>query len=697
MSAPALRVWASLVAALAGLAACGDDPAPPPAIVVTTPADLRPAFDDFVAYTPGPGLAVRTPADAAIASTYQITVELGLTGCTECYRIDPMGDAAWTVHASDRLGAQYGVAEVFELLGYRFRHPYDTYVPERLAPDPAAVQRLGVVRAPEMTERGLHLHTLHPIEPLYALWDPRAPSTAGVVPADPFERGARTFDWIVKNRGNVVQWVALDDILEPTRGAAWRADTVELLARAHRRGLRAGIALQIFGRSSLQAGFDLVDDETMPIAPQIAARLPHLVDGVPFDIYELSFGEFFGADPAAFIAAIDETYAQIHALAPAAEVTAVIHVGDSPDQHVVYMGEDMIYYFLVQFANPAIVPQVHTVMYYDLFEDAGGAYHHDEFDAHREFLFERLAAGQRVQYKPETAYWVAFDNSVPTYLPLYVRSRWLDLDEIATRSATAGHEPLREQLIFSSGWEWGYWQNDVAALRSSFARTSHPRDLLADMFGPDDAALPPVISELATIQNQALIVERLAAYFAGRDALIDAGARAGIIAAPDRIDVDDVAALAPADRDQFEAAVVVRMGAFADAITSLQSTAPPVGVGDRWTREVVDGIEVDRARARFVHAVYRAALAGARGDTAAGETALGDADRAFAEARAAVTRRHADRHDPEPDLIHPSGNRTIYQYGYLRFAEDLCFWERERVMARNAVRGTTATPPGCFL
>src|SRR6185503_18193487 len=101
-----------------------------------------------------------------------------------------------------------------------------------------------------------------------------------------------------------------------------------------------------------------------------------------------------------------------------------------------------------------IVPQVHTVMYYDLFEDAGGAYHHQDFAEHRAFLFDRLRTGLPVTYKPETAYWVAFDNSVPMYLPLYVRSRWLDLDRIHAQAAAAGHADLAEHVLFSSGWEW---------------------------------------------------------------------------------------------------------------------------------------------------------------------------------------------------------------------------------------------------
>ena len=50
------------------------------------------------------------------------------------------------------------------------------------------------------------------------------------------------------------------------------------------------------------------------------------------------------------------------------------------------MGENLIYYFLVKFADPAIIPDIHTVMFYNLFETAGGAYHHEDFAEHRAYL-----------------------------------------------------------------------------------------------------------------------------------------------------------------------------------------------------------------------------------------------------------------------------------------------------------------------
>ncbi|MEZ4401831.1 MAG: hypothetical protein R3B06_17515 [Kofleriaceae bacterium] len=679
-----------LALAACALAACGDDPRS--VVSVTAPPELVATFTEFVGFIPG-RFDVVASGEPTPAALYRVEVVTDLGSCSECYRIDPVANdpRAWVVHASDRLGAQYGVAEAFELLGYRFRHPFDTYVPARPSPSADGLARLGTLHTPAMAVRGLHLHTLHPTEALYALWEPD----------DDGARARRIFDWVIKNRGNLVQWVALDDILDDARAATWRTLTSALIDDAHARGLRLGLGFQLFGASSLQQGYDLIDDPVDPMVPststsaQIARRLPRLVDGVPFDVYEMSFGEFFGADPAVFVATVSDAYQQLHALAPQAEVTAVIHVGNSPEQRVTYMGEDLIYYFLVKFADPRIVPQVHSVMYYNLFEDAGGAYHHDQFDEHRQFLLDRLRAGLRVQYKPETAYWVAFDDSVPTYLPLYLLSRQLDRDRIAAAAAAGGFASLAEELLFSTGWEWGYWQNDVLSMRAEYEPPASVLAQLIDLYAPDHPELPARIVELAEAQHAGLIGQRLAAYQAGRDALIDAAAPR-IVAAPDRIDVDDVADLSPADRARFDADVVVPLEAYAARLADIAARTTNRAAADRWAAEVIDGVAVTQLRAAFVAGVYRAVTAQAAGDAAAAAAALAGADRAYAAAVDVVARRHADRHDPDPRLVANNDNRTIYAYGYLRFANDLCFWRRERVMAGNAVDGTALTPPDCF-
>src|SRR5687767_674507 len=230
------------------LVACGAE-APAPITIVTTPVTDA-ALRDFVELTPYEGLKVGPPQ----ADGFVIEVVDG-EECRECYRITIAGERAWTVHASDVLGAQYGVAHVLEHLGFRFRAPTDTYVPDRIASEAPISDELHEPRV--KGQRGLQLHTLHPIEAHFAIWQPGDDTNA-----------RRMFDWIVKNRGNHVQWPALDDIMDPARHAEWKAKTQRLLEHAHARGLSIGLGVQIFGSGKMQQPFDLSDDETgsLPLA-----------------------------------------------------------------------------------------------------------------------------------------------------------------------------------------------------------------------------------------------------------------------------------------------------------------------------------------------------------------------------------------------------------------------------------------------
>ena len=68
-------------------------------------------------------------------------------------------------------------------------------------------------------------------------------------------------------------------------------------------------------------------------------------------------------------------------------------------------------------------------------------------------------------------------------------------------------------------------------------------------------------------------------------------------------------------------------------------------------------------------------------------------------ARAVVERRHAAMHDRDPARLVAVRARTLtfYQYGYLREADRLCFWERELILAKNALLGMDGRVPGCVL
>jgi hypothetical protein len=64
-----------------------------------------------------------------------------------------------------------------------------------------------------------------------------------------------------------------------------------------------------------------------------------------------------------------------------------------------------------------------------------------------------------------------------------------------------------------------------------------------------------------------------------------------------------------------------------------------------------------------------------------------------------VDERHAHLHDPAgATLISPDwDNPTIYDYGYLLRADELCFWERERAELDVVMGLPDITVPACAL
>lgn len=630
----------------------------PQSLTLAPDATSAPLVDDFVRFLDdprvqvgdGPGVRVELYADQ---------------DCAECYTVSAHG-GTWEVHGGAPLGVQYGLADVLERMGYGFFHPYETRRPEAFARPGTVEEESG---APVVARRGLHMHTLHPIEGLAAMWIPNET-----------DEPARILDWVIKNRGNHVQWPALDDIQsDVSTQEAWEAHTRAIVDRAHGRGLTVGVGVQLFGASNLQQAWDLLDEVGTPEAQaaEMDERLATLA-GVPWDVVNLSFGEFFGEDPQTFIDSTSLAYQRIQAAMPGVDVPAVIHVGNYDDLRVEYQGEEMLYYFLVTYADPGIRPWIHSVMYYNLYEDTGGAYLHDEFDEHRAFLEEALAAGDPVGYFPESAYWVAFDNPVPQYLPLYARSRSLDLERLVPQG-------LDDHVVFSTGWEWGYWQGDVASLQMSYRGTTW-EDEVHRWFEPH---LADAVVDLAEAQHAALIEARLTPWLAGRDVVIDTGDGLGILSQPDRPSYEEILAMDAEARGELRETVVGGLGRYADAVAAIS-----VARTDGWAEEVDDGVAIDAARARFAAALVAATLDAAQGDEF--DTELAAAEAALHDAGQIVTGRTF--HDPAGErwLDLSWNNPTLYDYGYLRESGELCFWWRERAQVRNLLLSETNAVPPCI-
>lgn len=671
--APALRLWVTPAAA-APIRAFA-------ALLPTSPVEVIEASDPVAAAAALPAPAPDVPDAPRIALVDD-------RSCRECFQLEHRGSFA-IVHGDAPLGVQYGLAELLEAMGARFHHPERTHAPSTLAlPGATSPVFAGATREPEQSLRGIQLHTLHPIEGYYALWEPSAASLAAA---------ERQIDWLVKNRGNFLQWVALDDI---QRGGstldAWRAHTRTIIDYAHVRGVRCGIGIQLYGTGNLQHAFDLVEDPARVTDTRsvVASRLQMLA-GLGFDHVTLSFGEFSSEDPARFVADVDIVRAALDDALPGVTMSTAVHVGNYPSLRVTYMGETLLYYFLVKFADARIEPWVHTVMYYNLFDDAGGAYRHDMFDEHRAFLLDRLARGLPVAYFPESAYWVAFDDSVPTYLPVYVRSRHRDLEQI--RAAGVGE--LRQHVLFSSGWEWGYWLNDVSTLRMGYALPSTWDELVRWALEPwaaDGERVAAAIVAVGNAQYDGLIGQRLAAYLAARDAIIDIGETIGdgIVSQPDRPSFDEIGAMTAAERATFRTSVLEPLRALAGTHEAALATVADVPREDPFVAEALDGMELTGLRARFAADVFDAATTAADGGDASALRAAATDE--LARALTVVERRNAAFHDPSPArLLGAARNATLYPHGYLFFTADLCFWRRELALLARTLDHSPDPIPSC--
>jgi hypothetical protein len=607
----------------------------------------------------------------------------------EGYRLEQAANG-YVVRGGGPLGEQYGLAALLEAMDVRFFHPDESFVPTTLATPDAAI--FGVTVVPEIGERGFMPWTLHPIESFFAVWEPSEAH---------YQEAERIIDWAVKNGADFFTYPALDNIARiPADHIAWVEHTQRIVDYAHLRGLRIGLGVQLFGGASLQKALTLVPTGATDVPMAIENRLS-LFSEIGFDSLQLSFGEFSGEDPRVFIDTLNIAYTTIERVMPDTTVTATIHVGDFPSTHVTYMGTDLLYYFLVQYADSGIVPWVHSVMDFTLFEPVSGAYGHTEFSPHREYLFSRLAAHQPVSYNPEDAYWVTFDDSVPIYLPLYVRSRLTDLTRIRERATTDGTDQLDSHVIFSSGWEWGYWQNDWAVLHMTRTLPASEGALYHQMLDPlpNGSAVADIVNDLMEIEHRAFIDEELSAYTAGVDASFALGTAMGVWSEPQRPSFADIQAMSATDRATFRTNVLARLGVLRTDLMSIEARLAALGISedDRWLGEIVDGVHVTRIRVDDAIALWTAAA-----DLADGmdiEPVFAQLTTIEAEETAAVAHRLARFHAPNGDELvaerRPSA--LLYQYGYLRHANDLCYYRRERIELANVAHGTTTTLPNCLL
>ena len=565
----------------------------------------------------------------------------------------------------------YGLLQ--ERLGFRFVHPRQTLLPRwRRWPLPADFTFDG---CPRFEQRGFHLHTQHPIELADPLLDPAFP--------DALRQVTEYLDWLARNGQNTCQFFLLRGVDRD----AWPAHAGAIVAYAHRRGIRCGVAISLamIQQQAFQA-ITLLRPFTS-YSSQVDASLAWLFQ-VPWDFVtlEATMGEHLPLLQKFLPDAQARLERQVQSRYGARLLYATHVIGQKQGDRV----------------RRPLLPEsgmlIHSVMCYSVSEPEAPVYG----NRNQRFMLEAAQAevGRReTWYWPESSYWVGFDSSVPLLLLPYLDSRLDDL-LVMEKLGVTGH------LTFTSGWEWGYWLVDWSIARWSWRFAENGCNSSSPLGCVDDLSADPVVRrgwrEALDLQNRYLKGMGLQRYLAALTPFSEL---------PHPLDrpfqpepefryqwlLQDATAtqtetLLKGDIPRLEeyaermAVVATRLtGRIRLLVRQRRLDSVTAGLLD----ELTTGLDVTGLRARHRALTLRALLA-KRDETSLtpvrhkdSERFLGQATAVRLEAQELVRRQEKRYRYPVESIARPRVNLTAYSFGYLYPAAELFFWRREEEQVRE--------------
>ncbi|MBS2016151.1 MAG: hypothetical protein JST00_24935 [Deltaproteobacteria bacterium] len=625
----------------------------------------------------------------------------------------------------------YAGYAALEELGFGFLHPLAPSPPTAPLDLPASLDRTS---APRWRIRGLQLHTMHPLELTNLLqgWGEKGPSDeAGFRAMLP--EWDRFLEWMLANGQNRVHWVLLE-------AASWssfaesetrRTRLAELVAHVHAFGLEAGIDVPLVLQQQhtyrlIKPNGDLADETA-----QLRRRVDWLA-AAGFDYFVTSSGttELTHPTPQRML---DWMNALTRYARDAKKIPTFMTLHCSTGQKAEGFidektGEPINFNYLPHFADASLGVMPHTVQHYGL-DDPAPTYGNADFGYVRDFI--RREVGRReVVWHPETAYWVSFDVDVPLFLPIYAERRVHDLrllaaDEEAGRMGEGVHAGKRMdgQYVFSSGWEWSYWLNDVVAARAAWdphleAKTDDDalRAILDDAlrpFGRAREAVRELLVETAKAEHDLLVLGRKTpgspapagsaitkrngqAYLQGFetwDDVSDLGARLpGIEAAqmtqPARVGLVELRSPVRAG-PRYTGEVEPLLGAMVDRFAVLrakwEALAPDIPPAARDLHDdLVDAMRMTSLRATQVHGLYDFVDARADADPTFRKARLATARTALDTAAKIVVGREPRYRVPKDRIAAWGPNPTAYGFGYLWTVRSLYYFWRDEGLAVDA-------------
>jgi hypothetical protein len=579
------------------------------------------------------------------------------------------GEKIVAIAGADPAGVQYGLYDLLEEIGFGFFHPEQTFVPT--VAGFTWPEEVDLFEAADWGRRGLHLHTMHPIEaaeflmkdtPQHRIW------------------AKRMIDWHVRNKQNYWQFELLretdyDNIID---------FYTELIAYSHARHVNAGVVISwVFQQ---QKAWKLMPSQFGGEQRKAMEAGIDRIMQAPWDHLHLEMGstEFTPVEDTDQLAWMNNAVAYLADTYPATDASVKVHC--SSGQTAENFG-DINFNYLVQEADPRMGAYPHTVMYYG-FEGPAPAYGNEKFNDLYDWTMSMVGT-RPVYYYPETAYWCSFDIDVPLFLPLYAFKRWQDIDLLADKG-------LNGHVTFSSGHEWTYWLNDWVIHRSTWDSSVDWTDHFAAFTRVFGEAAPTIQNALKTLvrnQDDTLIGEELASYLASQDTWDELGFLFDTTTHPRPVQFKELDDYDAEQVLEFRERIVASLGEIDALYTELLGSVRAVGdrvppAAKSWYDEIVDSLQVNQHRASHVYHLWEGVSARRLGELGVWTDGEAIAEEHFTAAKAVTaayfgTMRQREAHYRYP-LRYSSGwgrSVTSYDFRYLWQASTGYWYAREELQA----------------
>lgn len=577
---------------------------------------------------------------------------------------------------ADLLAAQHVVYALLERFNVRFYHPEQEWLPKQALrldwKKLATLERF----VPDFRERATGAHFSHPVELYDPIMKPTDETNVYV---------KRWILWHLKNRHSESQWNA------------------PLTDYALSRGFPTFGGLNLFEAQQGSTPLILVTDSREHNEARIVEAIEDQLGRYPnLDAFGLLFNasEFPDATPiddrevVHYLTFIANYFAAHY---PKVALTAMNHgTLTQPTEHY-----GVRYFDLPLLAPKNLGIKLHTLMFYDLFRPAP-VYGNTNFNRMHQQLAAN-AAERRFYYFPEHSWWLTFDLPVPLYLPITMEARSYDIQRLRPFALSATRDRgLIAHQGFSSGQEWGYWQQDWCSARMAFDTRLTFEDCFTD-FAEHSSSPKEVLAalrEVTQLQVDTLLGDdpEFVRYLVGSDDQTEAGEAAGIRFHPLPPTPQQIQLWAEEEVTRWEQVSKPKLERWISVFGGHAALLEKKLKANDWVgQEIADGIAITSRRADHTRAIMESALAlrRAKRNKDANEVSLArqlleEAQAIRAQAAVLMGKREASYRYPlkwsiagdEAGTPGAEPNGTQYTYRYLGRAHRLFYWTRpEGLMA----------------